>query len=152
MTNYILQPTGDVDSATADRVSKAALLAQPATYAIAFLDRNGVVAKIETFATYPAMTNRWDAMVDGDAIPPDIQQITWLDKTQRTNEGWNLAPNPSVSRLSFSKINWKSAAPYILGAGLLIAGAIYLSKNKKGSPGRRRARASFRRRTVTVWR
>lgn len=143
---------GDVDSATADRASKAALLASPASFAIAYVDRSGVVAKIDTFSTRAEMTNAWDAMVDGDKIPPTIQQITWLDKT-RTDD-WNMAVNPVSGRFSFTKINWKSAAPWIVVGGALIAGAILLGKKKsptKAKP-RRPARATWRRRITTTWR
>lgn len=148
---------GDVDSATADRVSKAALLAHPATYAIAFLDRNGTVAKIDTFSTRTAMYNAWDAMVEGGTIPSNVQQITLLDKQREAEypgEGWDMMVNPSVSTFSLTKINWKSAAPYILGAGLLIAGAVYLSRSggKKKAPRARARRSTWRRRTLTVWR
>lgn len=141
---------GDVDSATADRVAKAALLAQPANYAIAYVDRSGQVT-IEQHPTRSSMTNKWDAMVDGDTIPSNVQEIVWLDRSQPDGEGWNMAVNPMVSSSVFSRINWKSAAPYVLGAGALIALAVYFSKPKKGTARRRRA-ASFRRRTVTVWR
>jgi hypothetical protein len=152
-SRHVLQ-LGDVDGATADRVSKAALLASPARFAIAYVDRNGVVAKIDTFSTRVEMTNAWDAMVDGDKIPPTIQQITWIDKSVPVGDGWNMAVNVVSGQFSFTKINWKSAAPWIVVGGALIAGAILLGKKKapaKAKP-RRRASATWRRRITTTWR
>lgn len=144
---------GDVDSATASRVLKAALLASPATYAIAYMDRTGKVTKVDTYGTKTEMLQVWDAMVQGDAIPSTIQEVRSIRKEGMNPDDWiwDIAVNPAVSKRIFSRINWKSAAPWILGAGALIAAAVYLKKGGKKTRGRAR-RASWRRRTITVWR
>lgn len=138
---------GALSSDSTQATAEAAAAASPAQYVVVLIDRMGRVAQTKTYATRASMYADWDAnyfnKLDGN-ISFGLLRAKPEDETDMT-------VNPIFDVTSLSRIDWKSATPWIIGGALVIAAAVYLRKKPKRAA-RRRARPSYRRRTVTVWR
>ena len=130
-------------------IARDAAMASPANFVVVFIDRNGSVAKVKTYGSRSEMNADWDSNIF-NKLPNDIALAMSMDKVN-TIDGEPLV-DQTVNPLIKSKINWKSAAPFIIGGAALIALAIYMRKGKPGKPRARRSTPAWRRKVITVWR
>ena len=163
MSNYIRQngrslslgadaAPASTSSTVAFQTAMAAANASDAQYLVVFIDRNGDVSNLKSYGSRAELNADWDDNIV-NKLPADTALALRMDKVNQVDGAPEIdqTVNPLIGTMTIttSKINWSSAAPWILGGAALIALAIYYKKKK---PGKARRRAGWRRRTVTVWR
>ncbi len=111
------------------------------------LELDGKAPVVTAFTNAEAASDAFEGVI---ATPGRRAYVGMWERSGIVGEQYFAAIQHVETRFTFDKL--KSIAPYLIGGAALIAAAVYLSRRGKGRPGRRRSRALYRRRTVTVWR
>lgn len=121
-------------------------------FLIVRVGRDGAFARAQPYADAATMFRAWDAE---SKLPGDVAFAIAFDKTRAADlRVVEQRVNPAIETLSYTRINWSRVTPWIVAGAGVIAAAVVLTRRPARGRARpaRRARPSWRRRTITVWR
>lgn len=133
-------------------IASAAATASPGSLLIVKVSRTGVPS-VATFASKAAMNAAWDALYSR-ALPSNIGFAALFDKAETEFDASGMIEqkaNPLIETMTTRKLDLVGLVPWAIGGALLVTAAVMLTRPAKGKP-RKRARPTWRRRMVTVWR
>lgn len=135
-----------------ESIAKEAAAASPANFLIVFVSPGGST-RIQTFPSSQMLLSVWDDSVfnklgSGDAF------ALMVNKTAAPDFRFDQTVNPQITTRTVTRINWKGLTPWAIGGAAVVVAAIFLTRTKKRAPATRkkRKRAGWRKRVVTVWR
>jgi hypothetical protein len=161
--NYYMQPTGFAGLGAVEwgwdqyqNLAVATAMQAAGNFSVVHVGRDGSFARALPYSTRAAMLAAWDR---AGGLPADVAFAIAYDRTAPADERViEQRANPTIERLTMSRIDWKGLAPWAIGGTIVVAAAILLTRKakatKKRAPSRKptRTRASWRKRVVTVWR
>jgi hypothetical protein len=159
MSNYVMQQLGATQSFRyhdeAIAVANKKFAATPsAEFVVVTFDALGRNPVAMPFSTSRLANEAFNDVIDA---PGSRVYAAVIDREDVSNEWFGSVIQ--VTQSWFTKEKLKQLAPWILGGAVIIAGAIYYSKNKRRAGRSRAASArkvrraiSWRRPTVTTWR
>jgi len=144
--SYLPQGADDQGVALAQYRASATKLAAQAPYVVIAIEVDGK-AWSQSYPTKAAMIDAFEALVDRPG------KYVYIAQGENGTLWSETLSNVPATTTTITKTVTK-ALPWILGGAALIAVVLYMTRKgkKKAAAPRRRRTASFRRRTVTVWR